>query len=396
VSAPSVAPAERRWAIRFILCFGLVSLFADMTYEGAHGSIGPMLNDLGASVASVAVISGLGEMIAASLRFFSGRFADRTRAYWTIVTLGYALNLLAIPGLAFAKSWPVVALLIVAERTGKAIRGPARDVLLSEATGVIGHGSGFGIHAAMDQIGAVAGPLLLGFAIVRLGGVAPAYLILAVPAVLALAALLLAHHYRHSPATPPTPKAAQPLPRVFWLYVFASGILACGFFDFPLLNYHLTRTGLIDAKEVAWLYAAAMGATGLTALVCGRLFDRFGVAVLIFGILVTMLALPLGFLGGKVGGVVAILFWGAGLGVQDATLRAGIARVVSMNKRGAAFGSFNGVFGVMWFLGSAVMGLLYDHSVVALVLFGLALQLAAAAMFVVLRRPLAQAAGAAG
>jgi len=148
VSAPSVAPAERRWAIRFILCFGLVSLFADMTYEGAHGSIGPMLKDLGASVAAVAVISGLGEMIAASLRFFSGRLADRTHAYWTLAVSGYALNVLAIPGLAFVSTWQGAAMLIVIERTGKALRGPARDLLLSEATGKVGHGWGFGLHAA--------------------------------------------------------------------------------------------------------------------------------------------------------------------------------------------------------------------------------------------------------
>src|SRR5438477_446125 len=148
------SPADRKIALRFIVCLGIVSLFADMTYEGAYSGIGPFLMDLGVSAAAVGFISGLGEMVAASLRYFSGRLADRTHAYWTLTFLGYGLNLIAIPGLAYAGSWQAAALLVVAERTGKALRGPARDVILSEATGVIGHGSGFGIHAAMDQTGA--------------------------------------------------------------------------------------------------------------------------------------------------------------------------------------------------------------------------------------------------
>jgi len=143
------------------VALGFVSLFADMTYEGAHSVIGPLLKDLGASATQVGIIAGAGEMVAASLRYFSGRLADRTRAYWTITTLGYFLNLVVVPGLAFAGSWQAAALLIIAERTGKSLRGPARDVLLSEATEVVGHGKGFGLHAAMDQTGAVLGPLLV-------------------------------------------------------------------------------------------------------------------------------------------------------------------------------------------------------------------------------------------
>src|SRR5881392_3772758 len=152
---------ERKAAFRFIVCLGFVSLFADMTYEGAHSVIGPLLKDLGASATQVGIIAGLGEMIAASLRFFSGRLADRTRSYWLITFIGYGINLIVVPAMAFAGNWQMAAMLVIAERTGKALRGPARDVLLSEATGKVGHGWGFGIHAAMDQTGAVAGPLLM-------------------------------------------------------------------------------------------------------------------------------------------------------------------------------------------------------------------------------------------
>src|ERR1043166_9340804 len=211
---------DRKSAFRFIVALGFVSLFADMTYEGAHSVIGPLLKDLGATATEVGIIAGLGEMIAASLRYFSGRLADRTQSYCTITTLGYFLNLVVVPGLAFAGSWHAAALLVVAERTGKSLRGPARDILLSEATEVVGHGSGFGIHAAMDQTGAVLGPLLVAGSAARTHHFGPAFLWLALPAVGAFVSLLFARWARSRKGTPPPPAPRHPqLPKLFWLYV---------------------------------------------------------------------------------------------------------------------------------------------------------------------------------
>ncbi len=387
-----VSKQERRNAFRFIVALGFVSLFADMTYEGARSVIGPLLKDLGASATQVGIIAGLGEMIAASLRYFSGRLADKTRAYWTITTLGYFLNLVVVPGLAFAGNWQAAALLIIAERTGKSLRGPARDVLLSEATEVVGHGKGFGLHAAMDQIGAVLGPLLVAYSVARTHHFGPAFLWLGVPAVGAFIALLFARAARPDKGTPPPPPKEEDLPRIFWLYVAAAGLLALGFVDFPLLAYHFQESSLTKPEVIPLLYAGAMGMNGLTALVFGRLFDRYGIQIIVLGILVSLLALPFGFLGGPTGVYVSVACWATGLGAQDATLRSGISQAVSMNKRGTAFGAFNGVYGVLWFLGSVTMGVLYDYSLFALVVFGIAAQLIAAILFIRLRRPLAVAA----
>jgi MFS-type transporter involved in bile tolerance (Atg22 family) len=380
---------ERKNAFRFIVALGFVSLFADMTYEGAHSVIGPLLKDLGASATQVGIIAGLGEMIAASLRYFSGRLADKTRAYWTITTLGYFLNLVVVPGLAFAGNWQAAALLVIAERTGKSLRGPARDVLLSEATEVVGHGKGFGLHAAMDQVGAVLGPLLVAVSVARTHHFGPAFLWLSVPAVGAFVALLFARAARSSRGTPPPPATEKNLPRVFWWYVAASCLLALGFVDFPLLAYHFQNSSLTKPETIPLLYAGAMGVNGLTALFFGQLFDRFGMQVIVFGILVSLLALPFGFLGGTNGVYISVACWATGLGAQDATLRSGISQAVSMNKRGTAFGAFNAAYGVLWFVGSVVMGVLYDYSLIALVIFGMVAQLAAAVLFVWLRRPLA-------
>lgn len=379
---------ERKSAFRFIVALGFVSLFADMTYEGAHSVIGPLLKDLGASATQVGIIAGLGEMIAASLRYFSGRLADRTRAYWTITTLGYFLNLVVVPGLAYAGSWQAAALLVVAERTGKSLRGPARDVLLSEATEIVGHGKGFGLHAAMDQTGAVLGPLFVAAAVARTHHFGPAFLWLAAPAAGAFIALLVARWARSDRGTPPTIPVRKNLPKVFWIYIGAAGLLALGFVDFPLLAFHFQKNSLTRPEVIPLLYAGAMGVNGLTALVFGRLFDRYGIQVIVFGIIVSLLALPFGFLGGATGVYVSVVCWATGLGAQDATLRSGISQVVSMNKRGTAFGAFNAAYGVLWFFGSVTMGVLYDFSLFALVVFGIIAQAAAAVLFFSLRRSL--------
>jgi MFS family permease len=391
----TVSGEKRRAALGFIVCLGIVSLFADMTYEGAHSSIGPYLRELGASAFQVSFIAGLGEMLAASLRFFSGRFANRTHAYWTITFFGYALNVIAVPALAFAGNWQMAAALIVAERTGKALRGPARDVLLSEATEEVGHGFGFGLHSAMDQTGAVVGPLAMMIAVARNGQrFGPAFLWLIVPAIGTLIALTTARVLHPSQGASARNPSTQALPKVFWYYVAAAGLLAFGYVDFPLLAVHFENQGFFKPDSIPLLYAVAMGVNGIAAFIFGRLFDRIGVYALVIGTVISLASLPLGFLGDATAGVASVLCWAVGFGAQDASLRSAIAQVVSMNKRGNAFGAFNGVFGVMWFLGSLALGALYSQSLYALVALGVAAQLAAAVMFLLIRAPLARAAAA--
>jgi predicted MFS family arabinose efflux permease len=378
---------QRHAAIRFIVALGIVSLFADMTYEGARSILGPFLQNLGASAAEVGAIAGFGEMIAAGLRFFSGRLADRSRAYWTFTFFGYALSVLSVPLLAFALGWPMAAALVIAERTGKSLRGPARDVLLSQATGHVGHGWGFGLHTALDQTGAVLGPLLVAAIMATDHHFGPALLWLGAPALATMIALTAARALNPpDDAAPAPPSAPRTLPRVFWIYVAAAGLVAFGFIDFPLLAFHFQNAGVVRSTTIPLLYAGAMAVNGLSALVFGKLFDRFGITVLAAGVVLSMAALPLGF-GGSAGlAAASVICWGCGMGVQDACLRPGIARVVSMDKRGRAFGLFSGVYGILWFAGSALMGLLYNQHRFELVAIGMAAQLAGALIFLWLGR----------
>jgi hypothetical protein len=243
----------------------------------------------------------------------------------------------------------------------------------------------------MDQTGAVIGPLLMVAAVARAHHFGPGFLWLAFPAVGTLVALSMARILNRDFTRVVKTPGGQVLPQVFWLYVGAAGLLACGFIDFPLLAFHFQSARIAPGVEIPLLYAGAMGVNGITALIFGRLYDRFGLNILIFGIVISMLALPLGFLGGGAGAIASVACWATGLGAQDACLRSGIAQVVSMNKRGSAFGAFNGVYGVMWFIGSAAMGLLYSRSLPALVAFGMVMQAGAAIMFFALRHDLQSA-----
>ena len=338
-------------------------------------------------------------MIAASLRFFSGRLADRTHAYWTLAIAGYALNVLAIPALAFVHTWQAAAVLITIERTGKALRGPARDLLLSEATGKVGHGFGFGVHAVMDQTGACAGPLLMAVLAARYGRDRPGIR-------LAGDSRRPRARCRSSPREPcdryassrKPVKASAALPPVFWPYIVGAGLLACGFIDFPVLGAHFEKTHLFVAgDDSAALFRRDGGQRPdgvrlrppVRQARHRRLADRHRRS--------RCWRCRSGFFGGdRRRRRSRSLCWAIGLGVQDASLRAGIAQVVSMNKRGTAFGTFNGVYGVMWFLGSSAMGALYTVSLPGVVAFGVVSQLAGAAVFLRLRRRLAAAATAPG
>ncbi|MCU0233374.1 MAG: MFS transporter [Thermoanaerobaculales bacterium] len=386
-ASPASPDDRRRAALRFVLLLGLVSLLADMTYEGARSITGPYLGLLGAGAAAVGIVAGLGELIGYGLRLASGYLADRTRSYWTITIVGYAVNLLAVPLLALAGSWQAAAGLMIAERLGKAVRTPARDVMLSHATSQVGRGWGFGLHEAMDQLGAMAGPLLVAAILAARGSMPAAFLVLSVPAVLALAALLAGRALYPQPrglerSLPPLTERS--LPRRFWLYLAAAACIAAGFADFPLIAFHLQHTAVVGVTTMPLLYALAMGVDAVAALLFGRLFDRFGLAVVAGAGLLAAPAAPLVFLGGAGSAVAGTVLWGIGMGAQESVLRAAVAELVPAERRGTAYGLFNAAYGFAWFAGSALMGLLYQVSLPAVAIFAAAMPVLALAPFLAL------------
>ena len=154
-------------AFRFVLIIGIANFFADLTYESARSINGQYLAALGAASAAVGFTAGFGELVGYGLRSLFGLITDRTGKYWLFTILGYIINLLAVPAMALADNWPVAAVLIVAERTGRAIRKPPTEAMLSYAGKQIGRGRVFGLNEALDQAGATLGPLAMALGSIR-------------------------------------------------------------------------------------------------------------------------------------------------------------------------------------------------------------------------------------
>jgi len=380
---------SRGTALKFVILLGVVSLFADMTYEGARSITGPFLAVLGASATVVGVFAGLGELLGYGLRLLSGYLSDRTGRYWTVTLVGYAINLLAVPLLALAGRWEVAVLLMMAERIGKAIRNPSRDAMLSHATKEMGRGWGFGLHEAMDQSGAMLGPLAVAAVLFFKGSYRAGFGILLVPALLAIGILLTARwlypHPRDLEAIS-SKLETQGFQHVFWLYLAAAALIGAGYADFPLIAYHFQKVSLVSQDWIPIFYAVAMGVAALSALLFGRLFDRVGISILIGVALLSAFFAPLVFLGGFHLALAGMALWGIGMGAQESIMRAAIAGMVPIHRRGTAYGIFNTGYGMFWFAGSALMGVLYDISVPSLIVFSVAIQLASIPLFFLVAR----------
>ncbi|GIE75592.1 major facilitator superfamily protein [Actinoplanes philippinensis] len=379
---------------RAILGFGLVSLAADMVYEGARSITGPLLAGLGASALVVGVVTGAGEAAALLLRLVSGPLADRTARYWALTITGYGLTAVCVPLLALAPALggaglAVAALLIVAERIGKAIRSPAKSALLAEAAGSVGRGRGFAVHKALDQVGAFAGPLLVAAGVaVSAGVIWPALAALAVPGAAAMLLLVWISRRFPAPARKETPGtvAAGRLPRRFHWFAMSAAAATGGLVTFGLLSYHASRTGQIPVALVPVLYAGAMAAGAVSALASGHLYDRWGARVL-YALPALAAATPALALSGSAPAIVTgTLLWGAAVGVQDSTVKALVADLVPAPRRATAYGVFAAVQGVAALAGGLLAGALYEHSLTLLAVVLAAAQLVSVVLLAVTLR----------
>ena len=391
-AAPGAPRAAGRRALAFVVLLGVVSLFSDMTYEGSRSIWGPYLGTLGATGAIVGVVAGGGELLGYVLRLFTGALADRTGRYWTITIVGYAINLLAVPALALAGNWPVAAGLVIAERGGKALRTPARDAMLSYAAKDMGGaGWAFGLHEALDSIGGVLGPLIAALVLFLHGGYRHAFAWLLLPALGALVTLAIAR------AKFPQPQQLDPRPapeiadaralRDLKVFLVATALVAAGYADFALIAFHLARDHVVGSDVVPALYAIAGLAGGATALVLGRLFDKRGLSVLLWTTLVPALYAPLVFLGGEWAALAGMVLWGIGFGAHDSLFRAAVAQRIPRERRATVMGVFNAIYGSAWFLGSVLLGVLYDVNPLYTVIAALVLQLVACPLLWSLRSP---------
>lgn len=376
--------SKKNLALRFIVLLGIVSLFGDATYEGYRSIIGPYLLLLGANGFIVGAVSGIGELIGYGIRGISGILSDKTKQYWIFTFVGYVINLLAVPLLALVGSWQMATVLIILERWGKGIRVPARDAMLSYATKHTGRGWGFGLHEALDQIGAVIGPLFVSAFLFFKESYPFTLVLLSIPAALSILTLIFARLNYPRPHEMEVEKMSlqtKGFTRKFWIYLFGVGLSAAGFANFALVSFHFQKSSVISMAMIPFFYAIAMAVDGLSALIMGRIFDRRGISILAIITGITAFATPLLFLGGFAFILIGITLWGIAMGSQESIMRAVIPTLIAPNKRGSAYGILNLVFGLFWSIGGAIMGFFYDFSLLYLVLFSIIMQLMAIPFF---------------
>ncbi len=378
----------RRAALKFVLLIGVVSFFADFTYEGARSITGPFMAALGVSGTVVGIVAGLGELLGYGLRLVSGRLSEKTQKFWPITLFGYLIQMAAVPLLALAGNWQVAALLIIVERVGKATRNPPRDVMLSHAAKEMGYGWGFGIHEALDQFGALFGPLVVAVVLAHQGSYRTAFAVLLIPALITYSMLIAARllYPRPEDLEAKAPDVhAQGLPRIFWIYLAGAALVAAGFADFQLIAYHFAKADAVQDTWIPIAYSIAMAVSGAGSLLFGRLFDRVGIGILIPLTLISTLFAPLVFLGGFWPVIIGSALWGLGMGVHESIVPAAVATMVPIQRRPSAYGLFTAGYGLAWFIGSAFIGILYDISITGVVIFCIVLQLAAVPVFLKVR-----------
>ena len=396
---------SKKTAFQVILLFGLVSLFGDMVYEGARSVNGPYLKTLGANAAMVGFIAGIAEFMGYIVRLASGYFADKTKAYWLFTFLGYGL-LFVVPLLSLAGIWQVALIFIILERLGKALRSPARDTILSQATKQVGTGFGFAIAEALDQVGAVIGPLIFTVLFVLLGkgekGLVDyqrGYSLLWIPFVLVMLSVLLA--YKKAPNSEileiSVVKKTEPdkLSKVFWLYTIFSFITTLGFTNFVLIGYHFKVKHVLTDAQIPLFYAIAMGVDAIAALIIGKTYDIFknrrkndkaGLSTLIIIPLLSIFIPLFAFTENYILALVSAIIWGIVMGAHETVMKSAIADLTTLNKRGTGYGIFNTAYGLAIFIGSVLFGLLYERSIPSIIIFSIIIQFAGILAFFVMRK----------
>jgi predicted MFS family arabinose efflux permease len=395
----------KKSAIRLILLFGLISLLGDIIYEGARGVNGPYLKTLGASATIVGLVAGLGELLGYLIRLASGYFSDKTRAHWFFTIFGYSF-LMVIPMLALTGIWQFAAIFMVLERIGKGIRSPAKDTILSQATKQVGTGFGFAIVEFLDQIGATVGPLLFTFFFMSIGpgeksvvDYQHGYSLMWFPFVVLMMVLFTAFFLVKNPEELEKEVVKKPQPdritRTFRLYCLFTFVTTLGFLNFAIIGYHLKANNIVTDAQIPLLYALAMAVDAVIGLIIGKWYDRLkikfdndhaGLLLLIMLPLFTAL-IPLFTLSPGLPLIIAgIVLWGLVMGTHETIMKAGIADITSIRKRGTGYGIFSMVYGVAIFIGSAAAGFLYDYSITLLIVLMIVVEVAAVPLFFVMRR----------
>jgi MFS family permease len=357
----------RKRAYTAIVLMGIVSMLGDIVYESGRGIAPDYLYFLGASALVVGLTSGIGELVGYGMRLVSGPLADKSHAYWLFIFLGYGL-IIAVPFMGFTNGIYIVAGLVILERLGKALRSPSRDAVLSVVSKGMGAGKAFGLHEFIDQIGAVIGPAILGFVMLRTNDnfsfsfktLFPFYILMMV---------VLYYTYTKIKGTVEEIRGKEitsegELGSNFWKYSVAVLLNTVGLMPIALILYN-GATILKSGNQlwlVPFLYVIVQLVDAPMALVSGHYYDKVGTKMLVVPFMLSILPFMLQFIAGLPGVILACIAFGIVLGMQESTYRAAISDMVPLGRRGSAYGYFNVLLGAGTFISGAAFGYMLDIS----------------------------------
>lgn len=357
-----------------ILLIGIVSLFADFTYEGSRSIIPQFFTTtLGGSVFLLGIVLGLGEFAGYAFRLVSGKLADVTHRYWQITFIGYAINLFAVPLLALSGNFIIAAFLIFAERLGKATRAPSKDYIISAVSARKNMGRSFAINQALDQTGAVMGPIAMSIIILYNGSYREGFALLAIPAILAMIFLFTAYmrHKNVAPTSKREPRDGMMSSRKFILYSVAVAVSAAGLYQTPFVLFG--AQGSVSTYLIPMIFMVAMIGEGLFGFLFGILYDRLG-RVLVYSGLLSAAVIPFILLHhAPAYFFIAALVIGATIGIQDTVMRAVVGTMIPKERRGFSYGVFNSFYGFGIMASSVLVGYLY-HSLGTIAAYVIAVQ----------------------
>jgi len=373
-------------AVKVIILFGVISMLGDMVYESARGANSQYFNLLSVSAAQVGLVFGIGEFLGYFLRLLAGVLSDKSGKHWIFIFVGYGM-LLVVPIMGFTMNWNILIVLILMERIGKSLRNPAKDTILSGvAENQVGTGFAFGLQEALDQVGALTGPLIftLVFFIAGKNGIAEyqlGYKWLFVPFILLM--LFVVYAYRRIKRNnliqdlKTREFRSERLQPIFWIYTAFTFFCTLGFVNFSIIGYHLKANNLMSDGNITLLYSGAMAVDAVAALLVGKAYDNMkkktgiktgGLAVLMAIPFITLLLPFLTISNSTPLIVIGMVIFGVVMGTHETIMRSAVADITPFYKRGTSFGVFNTGYGLALLIGSALMGWLYDMNQIGIII----------------------------
>jgi MFS family permease len=357
---------NRPGGMRNVTMLGIVSFFTDFSTEMISGMLPSFIvTELGASKALLGAIEGSAELVSYAFRLVSGSLSDKLRRRKIFILFGYGLSTISKPFFSVSFNWIDVLIVRISDRIGKGVRTAPRDALISDSIRETTSGKAFGIHRSLDQSGAIAGPIA-GYALLQFFDVRNIFILSLIPGVIAIIMLVF---FVKEVIGKDTTKGMQrnflyllKQNKPFAILLLITGIFGLGAYNFSFILLKSSDLGVIESS-VPLVYATINITHTAVSIPSGIIADRIGkekVLILGYGVLLVSSFLMVLLSGNFLYAFIIALIYGIYVGITETVQRAVLPKYVDSNLRGTAYGLFNLVIGVGFFIGNILFGYLWD------------------------------------